>query len=149
MMIWLPVLILICVYFQSALVVAVVNIEIPSLLGAMVDIVTRKLMCSAGPGIILGMDSREQDFEFLVRTPALKLIGLYLLQVSTLSLKPYCYARVSTINKCILLFPVRLHFHIHLQLINSWRRSGDGAPSKNVRFHVESKHCVFRYSHDW
>jgi hypothetical protein len=65
-------------------VVAVVNIEIPSLLGQMVDIVTRRLMSFEGTGIILGLDPREQDFEFLIRTPALKLIGLYLLQVCSI-----------------------------------------------------------------
>lgn len=59
--------------------VAVINIEIPQLLGSMVDIVTRKLMSARSPASI-SLDGRE-DFESLIRGPALKLIGLYLLQV--------------------------------------------------------------------
>lgn len=63
------------------MVVAVVNIEIPRLLGSMVDIVTKKLMNAASTSMASRLEAREHEFEYLIRGPVVRLVGLYLAQV--------------------------------------------------------------------
>jgi hypothetical protein len=71
--------------------VAVINIEIPHILGQVVDVVTTKLICSTNGGAPTDLavmsnggvasSPRDEAFEFLIRGPAFKLVSLYLAQV--------------------------------------------------------------------
>ena len=130
--------------FQSALAVAIVNIQIPILLGDVVNVVSKYTSESAG------------NFTEDIRKPGLKILQMFCIQVRMMmmfdsNLYRCTVERYTHITRSCdsFLHPGRADLHLYLTAVYCGGEGVHQSPKNPLQLHHCARYCLLRCAQDW